>query len=72
MNGYLIVKGHAHSPHKAENRQRVFVPLHLFPHLMMIVQPPIQEFFSIFFQPPIWISRRPERYNPPFQRFVRM
>lgn len=34
---------------KEENRQRVFVPLHLFPHLMMIVQPPIQEFFFNLF-----------------------
>ena len=24
MNGYSVVKGHAHSPHKEENRQRVF------------------------------------------------
>ena len=72
MNGYLIVKGHAHSPHKEENRQRVFVSLHLFPHLTLIVQPPIQEFFSIFFRPPLWIFQRPEKYNPPFQRFVRM
>ena len=57
---------------KEETGGSEYFSFHLFPHLMMIVQPPIQEFFSIFFQPPIWISRWPERYNPPFQRFVRM
>ena len=33
-----------------ENRQRVFVPLHLFPHLKAIFQPPIpKKFFQSFF-----------------------
>ena len=32
-----------------ENRQRVFVPLHLFPHLKAIFQPPIpKKFFNLF------------------------
>ena len=49
MNGYSVVKEQTHSPHKTENRQRVFVPLHLFPHLKAIFQPPIpKNFFNLF------------------------
>ena len=44
MNGYLVVKGQAHSPHKAENRQRL-LPLHLFPHLKSKTQGLFQKTF---------------------------
>ena len=47
MNGYSVVKEQTHSPHKTENRQRVFVPLHLFPHLKPKTQGLFQNFFQI-------------------------
>ena len=48
MNGYSVVKEQTHSPHKTENRQRVFVPLHLFPHLKAICVVQAQKFLKNF------------------------
>ena len=66
MNEYWIIKEHSCSPQK-ENRQR-FLPLHLFPHLKAIFQPPISKYFSVFFRLPQLTLQQLEKCIPPILR----
>ena len=72
MNGYSVVKGHAHSPHKRGKQAESFR-----------TSPPVSSlnddcsttysriFFNLFSAADMDFPMA-ERYNPPFQRFVRM
>jgi hypothetical protein len=46
MNGYEVVKGQTHSPHKRGTGEGLSIALHLFPHSNAKFAPPKSKNFS--------------------------